>query len=183
MGPRSRCRRSRSCLYAQLQPQLRAADSSDSASGSANITSTQAPRGSPPPAPGGSGGGDPEEEEPGSGSLQIGFDAFTQQLLLAAVTGGAAAAIAFLGHVDLRSSLRLELDALSLAVELCAPVLVLLLVMCAPRWAPPFQASVQRPSCRVPQRTATNLLDTGTEAPTATCSAHPVGSASQNGGG
>lgn len=141
VGPRSRCRRSRSCLYAQLQPQLRAADSSDSASGSANITSTQAPRGSPPPAPGGSGGGDPEEEEPGSGSLQIGFDAFTQQLLLAAVTGGAAAAIAFLGHVDLRSSLRLELDALSLAVELCAPVLVLLLVMCAPRWAPPFQGS------------------------------------------
>lgn len=89
---------------------------------------------------GGAGGPGGGGEEEASDSYQIGLDAFSQQALLSALTAGAAAAIARVAGLDLGSCLRLDLEALGLALELSAPVLVLLLVVSVPRWAPPFKA-------------------------------------------
>ncbi|PNW84156.1 hypothetical protein CHLRE_04g223450v5 [Chlamydomonas reinhardtii] len=90
---------------------------------------------------GGAGGPGGGGEEEASDSYQIGLDAFSQQALLSALTAGAAAAIARVAGLDLGSCLRLDLEALGLALELSAPVLVLLLVVSVPRWAPPFKGT------------------------------------------
>ncbi|KXZ50474.1 hypothetical protein GPECTOR_16g648 [Gonium pectorale] len=93
-------------------------------------------------APSSSGGpGGPEEEPSTSSSFQIGLDPFTQQLILSALTVGGAAGIAAWAHVDLGNALRLDPDALGFALQLSSPVLLLLLAVVAPRWAPPFKGS------------------------------------------
>lgn len=92
-------------------------------------------------ASGGSGGKDPDDE-PGSttsSSYQIGLDPFSQQLIMSAVTAGVAWAVAGWSHLDLTSAFRLEADALSVSLQLSSPVLLVLLVVLAPQWAPPFK--------------------------------------------
>ncbi|GFR41693.1 hypothetical protein Agub_g2440 [Astrephomene gubernaculifera] len=89
----------------------------------------------------GAGGGGPDGDPSTGDSYQIGLDPFTQQLMLSVLTAGAAMAIAACAHQDLASAFRLDGEALTVAIELSAPVLVLLAAVVAPRWAPPFRGS------------------------------------------
>ncbi|PNH04813.1 hypothetical protein TSOC_008921, partial [Tetrabaena socialis] len=96
---------------------------------------------------GGGGTGDEGPDDEGTGdSLQIGLDPFSQQLILSALTAAGAAAIASAVHLDLSTALRTDdSSVLLLAAELSAPVLVLLLGVAVPRWAPPFKAFTLQP--------------------------------------
>ncbi|KAG2425061.1 hypothetical protein HXX76_013970 [Chlamydomonas incerta] len=121
------------------QPSSFAAASNGGPSTASKDRSTSARQGSS--AGGGAGGPGGGGEEEANDSYQIGLDAFSQQVLLSALTAGAAAAIARAAGLDLGSYLRLDPGALGVALELSAPVLVLLLVVSVPRWAPPFKGT------------------------------------------
>ncbi|GLI71068.1 hypothetical protein VaNZ11_015985 [Volvox africanus] len=94
----------------------------------------------PTSSPGGNGGNDPDDDSANS-SFQIGLDPFSQQLITSAVTACAAGTVAASANLDLISALRLDADALIVALQLSAPVLLLLLTVVSPRWAPPFKGS------------------------------------------
>jgi hypothetical protein len=103
-------------------------------------TVTRAEDGNPAGVPASSGGTGPgrdpgDSSDEAAASYQLTLPPAVLSLGAVAAAGAAAALV----HVDLGHAVRLDGDAVAVAVELAAPVLVLRLCLSGPRWAPPYR--------------------------------------------